>query len=279
MDMRDKTVIITGATDGIGKETARVLAEMRARVIIVSRTDARGERTVAELIQKSGNKNINMFVADLSSINDIKNLSEKIHANCNHLHVLINNAGVFLNNKQITIDGYEATFAINHLAYFYLTNLLLDLLVASAPSRIINVSSMAHSGSEIDFDNLNAERSYSGFQAYSQSKLANLLFTYELHRRVQHLGVTVNALHPGVINTKLLKAGWGGMGESNIARGAETSIYLATSPRVDGVSGQYFVNKTVSQSSRQSHDQKMAEKLWQISEELTEHFDYSKFSG
>ncbi len=184
------------------------------------------------------------------------------------LDVLVNNAGVYMRHRELTEDGFETTFQVNHLAHFLLTHLLLDLLKRSAPSRIINVSSMAHSNSKPDFDNLQAEKKFSAYGAYSLSKLANILFTYELANRLQGTGVTVNCLHPGVIATKLLRAGFGSFGGSSVQNGAQTIVYLARSPEGGKVTGKYFVWSKAVESSPVTHDRKLQKELWDISGKL-----------
>jgi NAD(P)-dependent dehydrogenase (short-subunit alcohol dehydrogenase family) len=196
----------------------------------------------------------------------------------NRLHILVNNAGAVFTNREVSADGYEKTFALNHLAYFLLTNLLLDAIKAAAPARIVNVSSMAHHGARLDFDNLQNERGYSSFGAYGQSKLANIYFTYELARRLEGSGVSVNCLHPGFVATNFGKSN-GGIAKIifkmvqaaaiSPERGAQTSIYLATSPEVEGVSGKYFSNRRAAASSAVSYDEKAANHLWKISQEMT----------
>ena len=202
-------------------------------------------------------------------------LAQEFKQNHNRLDVLVNNAGVILTRRQVTEDGLESTFAINHLAYFLLTNLLLDLIKQSAPARIVNVSSTVHKSATIDFNDLQSERSYSAMRAYGQSKLANVLFTYELARRLEGSRVTVNCLHPGVIATNIFRDISGVVGAAaklflkNPRRGAETSIYLATSPEVEGVTGKYFDDRRAVRSSPESYDEAIAERLWQVSEQLT----------
>ena len=219
-----------------------------------------------------------VVAADLSSQTEIRRAAAEIRERHPAVHVLINNAGVFTRRRQLTVDGLEKQFAVNHLAYFLFTNLLLDCLRDGAPSRIINVSSGAHSGSQLDFADLQGERSYDGNRAYSQSKLANILFTYELARRLRGTGVTANCLHPGVIATRLL-ADYMGVPAAGDAlarsfgakpeKGAETIVYLASSQEVEGVTGKYFVNKRPVTSSRESNDEAVARRLWDVSERLT----------
>ena len=237
-NMSGKICLVTGATNGIGKAAAQALAQMGATVVIVGRSAPKTAQIVEEIRTNSGNENVNSLLADLSSQQDIRRIAGEFKIRYPHLHVLLNNAGGTFTTRQLSVDGIEMTFALNHLAYFLLTNLLLEMLKDSAPARIINVSSDAHSGGKIEFDNLQGERSYSSFGPYGNSKLANILFTTELARRLEGTGLTVNALHPGLTST--------GFGKNNpgffmkimkvvmplIARspekGAETSTYLAS---------------------------------------------------
>lgn len=276
-EMHGKVCLVTGANAGLGKVTALELAKMGATVIMVARSQARGQAALAEVQQASGSSQVHLMLADLSSLASTRQLAEQFQAQYNRLDVLVNNAGAIFNDRQLSVDGYEMTFALNHLSYFLLTNLLLDLLKASAPARIVNVSSGAHMGGNIDFDDLMLEKKYRSFAAYSQSKLANVLFTYELARRLAGSGVTANALHPGGVGTQF-GAGEGMMGWVfrllrpfllTPEQGAETQIYLASSPEVADVTGQYFDKKKAVPSSKVSYDTAVAQKLWQISEELT----------
>jgi retinol dehydrogenase-14 len=276
--MGEKVCLITGATSGIGKATAMGLANMGASVVMVGRDRGRGEAAMAEVKEKSGNASVDLMLADVSSQEEIRRLADEFKEAYPRLDVLINNAGVFVSKRITTADGIEMTFAVNHLAYFLLTNLLLDVLKASAPSRIVNVSSGDHSNGTIDFDDLQGEKGYKGAKAYSQSKLANVLFTYELARRFEGTGVTANCLHPGVVRTNF------GSGVSGVfgfmvralrplmispEKGAETSIYLASSQEVEGLSGRYFVKKAEARSSDVSYDERLARRLWEVSAELT----------
>jgi NAD(P)-dependent dehydrogenase (short-subunit alcohol dehydrogenase family) len=278
--LADRTCLVTGATSGIGKATASALASMGARVGIVARNVAKGETTLAELQASSRNDRIELFEADLSSQGSICALAEDVRLRYASLNVLVNSAGDFYAHRHTTDDGIELTLALNHLAYFQLTRLLLDLLVASAPSRIVNVTSGAQSTGRIDFDDPQGERRYDGHAAYSQSKLANVLFTYELARRLEGTGVTVNAVHPGVTRT-----GFGQADPANLAtrwltraakpfmrppeRGASTVVYLASSPEVEGMTGRYWANLKPKPSSERSYDVETAHRLWTISEALT----------
>ncbi len=262
-EISEKTVLITGSTDGIGKQTAVELSKLGAKVIIHGKSQEKIEKTVKEL-SKYGN--VRAYRVDFSSLKEIKEIAVKILENEEKLDVLINNAGIFSNQKIFSEDGYELTFAVNHLAPFYLTLLLIPLLKKSAPSRIVNVSSMAHSAS-IDFKNLQGERGYNGYEAYSLSKLANILFTFELAEKLKDSDITVNCLHPGVINTKLLREGWG-FGGASVTEGAKTSVYLASSPEVSEITGKYFSNRRVSEPARILYDGSIRKKLWHISEKL-----------
>ena len=266
--MKNKTVLVTGSTDGIGKQTALELAQQGAQVIVHGRS-ADKARTVRDDIRRAtGNDRVAYAVADLASLVDVRSLAQHVLMDYDRLDVLINNAGTFMQERTLSPDGYELTLAINHLAPFLLTNLLLDRLQASAPARVITVSSVAHNRVRVDFDNLNGEKSFGGYAAYALSKLANVLFAYELAERVKAAGVTSNALHPGVITTKLLASGFNTTG-SSLAEGAATSVYLASSPDVHGVTGQYFDKCRAVASSPLSHDRGLQQQLWQISEQLT----------
>ncbi|RLD53720.1 MAG: short-chain dehydrogenase, partial [Bacteroidetes bacterium] len=225
--MKDKTILITGSTDGIGKQTALELAGLGCHVIVHGRNPELTESTANYIASKTGNNNIDFFVTDFSSLQDVKQLSDEIHTKYKNMDVLINNAGVFLNERKLSLDGFEMTFAVNHLAHFYLTNLLLDLLQNVQQGRIVNVASMAHA-SELDFENIRGKKYFDAYTAYSYSKLCNIMFTYYLAEKIFDSTITVNCLHPGVIGTKLLHAGWGS-GGSGIHEGSKTSVYLATS--------------------------------------------------
>lgn len=204
-NLTGKICLVTGGNSGIGKATAVELAKMGATVVIVSRDKEKGETAVADIVAKSGNKNVELIQADLSSQDSIHKLAEEFKARHNKLHILINNAGVYLTKRTITPDGFESTFAVNHLGPFLLTSLLIEILKSSAPSRIVNVSSDAHNGAKMDFDDLQAEKRFSGWQAYGQSKLAMILFTHELAKKLEGTGVTVNSAHPGVVRTHFAK--------------------------------------------------------------------------
>lgn len=280
--MTGRVCLITGANSGIGRATALALARMGASVIIVCRSREKGEAALAEITQLSENDHVTLMTTDLALLGSVKQLATDVRAQHEQLHVLINNAGAYNSRRELTKDGYELTFGVNHLAPFLLHNLLLDLLKASAPSRIINVSSGAHTRGSMAFDDLQAERKYGGMSAYGQSKLANVLFTNELARRLEGTGVTANSLHPGVVKTGFGLNNSGLIGTAFRAfqalaspfllspdRGAETSIYLASSPEVETVSGKYFVKKEPVQPSEEAVDGEVAARLWRVSEELT----------
>ena len=264
--MKNKIVLITGSTDGIGKQTAFDLAEIGATIIIHGRDHERTKNVASEIKESTDNPSIDFFVADLSSLQEVKNFSDQIHEKYDRLDVLINNAGVYMRQRELSKDGFEMTFAVNHLSHFLLTHLLLDLIKEPAHSRIINVASMAHAH-EMDFDNLQGEKFFDGYTAYSLSKLCNIIFTYELARRLEATSIKVNCLHPGVIKTKLLRTGWG-LGGGSLSSGSKTSVYLASSPEVEEVTGRYYANSRPANSAKVSHDPFVQNKLWQMSEML-----------
>ena len=277
--MGNRVCLITGATSGIGKATAMGLANMGASVVMVGRDRGRGEAALAEIKEGSANASVDLMLADLSSQQEIHRLADEFKEAYPRLDVLINNAGVIRSKRVTTADGIEMTFAVNHLAHFLLTNLLLDMLKATAPSRIVNVASGEQRNGTIDFDDLQGEKGYKTAKAYGQSKLANVLFTYELARRLEGTGVSANCLHPGAgVRTNLGSGVSGVFGFTVRAltplmkspeKGAETSIYLASSPEVEGLSGGYFVKKAEARSSDMSHDERIARRLWEASAELT----------
>jgi NAD(P)-dependent dehydrogenase (short-subunit alcohol dehydrogenase family) len=276
--MNGKTVLVTGATNGIGLVTARELSRLGAEVTIVSRKVDKCA-AVSEAISTETKKPVDYIAADLSTLAGIRQVAAGFKQHHEWLHVLVNNAGGFFNKRLVTPDGLEMTFALNHMNYFLLTNLLLDVLKASTPARVINVASGMHMGARLDFDNLQGEKRYAGFRAYRQSKLANILFTYELARRLEKTGVTVNALHPGYVDTGLsLNNGFFFRVFAKLSarlfgrkpeKGAQTSIYLAASPKVEGITGKYFADCKIVKSSPESYDKATSERLWQVSLELT----------
>ncbi len=260
-------ILVTGSTDGIGLETARALAVLGHRVLLHGRSRERGQAALQDVRRRSGSGRLEYFNADFASFAAVRGLAQAVRARHTRLDVLVNNAGVFMPDRRLTPDGLETTFQVNHLAPFLLTQLLLDLLQSSAPARIVNVSSATHQGTDLDFDNLQGEHHYSGHAAYALSKLANILFTYSLAERLHGTGVTANALHPGGIDTKLLRAGFGGGGRS-LQAGVETLVYLATSPEAAQVSGEYFVNKRPMRSSAATYDAGLRQQLWEASDRL-----------
>lgn len=264
----NKTVLITGATDGIGMQTAYELAEQNARVHIVARNEQKAQKIVRQLNQIAGKEQSEYFIADLSLMSEVKNLASQVNSSLDNIDILINNAGVFMKKRVITSEGLETTFAVNHISYFLLTMLLLDKIKSSAPARIINVSSMAHMSGNIDFSDLQYEKSYNGNKAYADSKLMNILFTKELAERLKGSGVTVNCLHPGVIDTKLLKAGFGSIGGGSLEEGAVTSVHLATSNDLENVTAAYFSAGREKQPSRNALNKQHAKELFRISEEI-----------
>jgi NAD(P)-dependent dehydrogenase (short-subunit alcohol dehydrogenase family) len=276
--MTGKTVLVTGGSSGIGKATAAGLAELGARVGITGRDPARTRAAAADIAGASGNPAVDAFATDMSSQLQVRRLARDVLAAYPRLDVLVNNVGGFWGTRRTTADGLEHTFAVNHLAGFLLTDLLLDRLKSSAPARIVTVSSGAHAMGTMNFDDLQGERGYSGQHAYNQSKLANVLFTYELARRLDGSGVTATVLHPGVVRTGFAAEDPSPMWKvvlplirpflKSPAKGATTSIYLASSPQVEGVTGKYFANCKPKPSSRSSHDTAAATRLWQISVDL-----------
>jgi NAD(P)-dependent dehydrogenase (short-subunit alcohol dehydrogenase family) len=274
--MEGRVCIVTGASSGIGRATAAALAGMGARVALVGRDRRRSEVAVAEI---AAGERVDLFLADLSSQAEIRRLAAELLARYPAIHVLVNNAGVVNLHHSTTVDGIETVFAVNHLAYFLLTHLLLDRLKASAPARIVNVASEAHKFAHtIQFDDLGHERRYRWSRVYGQSKLANILYTYELARRLQGTRVTANCVHPGAVGTRL------GQNNGRIAtlltrllrpffrtpaQGAATSIHVASSPALEGVTGRYFYNCREGRSSPTAQDPALARRLWEVSERMT----------
>ena len=278
--MEGKTCLITGGSDGIGYFTARELAQMGASVVIADQNATKTPTAVARIIEETGNRSVRYLLADLSSQGEVRSLADRIKTQVPRLDVLVNNAGaVFLSSRR-SVDGIEMTFALNHLGYFLLTTLLLDLLKDSAPARIVNVSSSYHaSAGNFSLEDLpNPERS-GGHRAYARSKLCNILFTYELARRLEGSGVTVNALHPGLVRTSIIARNNGFVGRvlsffvgalgTDALKGAETLIHLATSPEGGRFTGKYFVDRRTAPSSALSYDPGLASDLWELSERLT----------
>lgn len=276
-NMRGKVCLVTGATTGIGKEIALGLAQRGATVAIVGRDPRKCEATVSDLRTRSGNSSIEALVADLSSQAEVRHLASEVIQTYPRLHVLANNAGAIFTSRRQSVDGLEMTLALNHLAPFLLTNLLLDTLKASGHARIVTTSSMAHQGARINFDDLQSERRYTAFGAYGQSKLANILFTRELAKRLAGTDMTANCFHPGVVASNFGRSNGGIAGGVFILgrpffispeKGAETGIYLASSPNVASISGQYFAKKNPARTSAAANDGAAAHRLWDVSAAL-----------
>lgn len=272
--MKDQICIVTGSTSGIGKETVFGLARLGATVVMIARNPELGNQTKADVVRETGNSNIDVLIADLASQQAIRHVADEFKSKYKTISLLINNAG-YAGPRVLTDDGIERTFAVNHLAYFLMTNLLLDVLKASAPARILNVSSEAHRNVTINFDDLQMENNYSGLRAYSVSKLCNVLFTYELARRLEGSSVTANALHPGFLSTGIFREAPAVVQfavkiiAGSPEKGAEAIIHLGTAPQLANVSGKYFSGRKEVRSAEQTYDREAAEKLWKVSEEMT----------
>ena len=276
--MTGKTCLVTGANSGIGRAIARELAARGSRVLMVARSRERGEAARSRLSSLTKNRNIELLVCDLASQRQVRDLAATVVERYDRLDVLVNNAGVILNQRTLTEDGVETTFAVNHLAPFLLTNLVLKRMKESEPSRIVTVASGVHHGGAIDFDDPSAERGYSAWKAYSQSKLANILFTRELARRLRGTAVTATCLHPGMVRTGFCRQGpdsfffrnwFGRLLLLSPKKGADTAIWLATSPELSGASGGYYKKRLLVHPSRTACDQETAHRLWRLSERLT----------
>src|SRR5713101_1235777 len=276
--MKDKVVLVTGANSGIARAASLALAKMGATVVMVARNKERGETARSEIVKESQNDSVDLLFADLSSLESVRQLATEFQRKYSKLHVMINNAALFNQTRHVTLDGYEDTFATNYLAPFLLTNLQLDLLKASAPSRIINVSSVGHYSGHINFDDLNLEKEYGGWKAYGQSKLALVLFTHELAKKLQGTDVTVNAVHPGTVATNIWARPLGPAGfimalpklfMTSPEQGAETIVYLASSPDARGLNGEYLEKLKVKKSSDESYNEEIAQRLWDVSAKLT----------
>jgi NAD(P)-dependent dehydrogenase (short-subunit alcohol dehydrogenase family) len=278
-DMTGKICLVTGATSGIGQATAHALARLGATVVILGRNPEKSAATAAQVNQACKKPNADCLLADLSSQAAVRRMAQQFKERYQRLDVLVNNAGAVFMQRQESVDGIEMTFALNHLGYFLLTNLLLDTLKASAPARIVNTSSELHRKAHLDFSDLQNTRKYRGMDAYHQSKLANVLFTYELARRLEGTGVTANTFSPGLVATNL---GMNNRGLSPLMKrlvdrligispeeGAQTGVYLATSPQVTRVTGKYFVKQEAVPSSPETYDEAVAARLWEASAELT----------
>jgi NAD(P)-dependent dehydrogenase (short-subunit alcohol dehydrogenase family) len=281
-DLRGRTVVVTGGNSGIGKEAAVALAGMGAQVVVAARNRAKGEAAVAEITSRSSSNAVELASLDLASMASIHAFAEQFLATHERLDVLLNNAGLTMRKRTETADGFETTFGVNHLGHFLLTQLLRDRLVASAPARVVTVASDAHrfAGGGLDFDDLMSTRGrYRSFRTYARSKLANILFTRELARRLDGTGVTANSVHPGFVASNFAREGdTGKLGNlamiagrpfaKNATKGAETSVFLASSPAVDGVTGQYFAKSALAKPSKAAEDDAAAARLWAVSEQL-----------
>ncbi|MCB9233701.1 MAG: SDR family oxidoreductase [Bacteroidia bacterium] len=276
--MKEKIILITGATNGIGKAAATEFARQGATVILTARNQQKGQEVVAEIQAKTGSAKVSLMEVDLASGESIRQMTTAFKEKYDHLNVLVNNAGGFFNERLTTPEGHEYTFGLNHLGYFQVTTQLLDLLKSTPGARIVNVASEAQRQGRIDFGNLMLKGGYSGFRAYCNSKLANIVFTNELSRRLEGTGVTANSLHPGVVKTGF---GLNNSGFLNFLvklaqpfmltpeQGAETMIWLATSPQVEGVSGKYWAKKKELKAVPQAYDPEVGKRLWEESERLT----------
>ena len=277
--MSDKKVcLITGATSGIGKATLASLAQQGMSIVMVSRNKEKGESVRSAITEKTRNENIHLAIADLSSQQDIRRLASDIKSKYSKLDILVNNAGGIFGKRILTVDRLELTFALNHLAYFLLTNLLLEILKAAPAGRVVNVSSQAHRYGSLEFDDPGFEKGYNAMKSYAQSKLANLLFTYELSRHLAGTGITANALHPGAVRTGFGKdlSGIAGFVFKRFdflmrspEKGAETVIWLASSAEPEQLTGKYFCDRRELRSSRVSHDRDVAKRLWEASAQMT----------
>jgi NAD(P)-dependent dehydrogenase (short-subunit alcohol dehydrogenase family) len=275
----DKNILITGSSRGIGFYTALGLAEKGAHVIIVSHDEEHCKLAVRKITEKYGENSARYYLADFSSLNEVQEFAEKIRRDYDRLDVLINNVGAWFSQYQESEDGIEMTFALNHLSYFLLTGLLLDLLKKSNPARIINVASDAHKGiNRIHFEDIGFQEGYRPFQTYAQSKLANIMFTYELSDRLKDMDITVNALHPGAVASKLYRNFgilepvinfWIKLTGKTSEEGAETSIFIASSDEVSNITGKYFADEERTRSSEASYDKESWDRLWKLSEEMT----------
>ncbi len=278
-DLSGKTILVTGATSGLGLATARALAAKGARLVLGARNEDRSRRAAARVTETTGNPHVDFVVADLSSASEVRKLAHDVQAKVNALHVLINNAGIDVGQRQVTVDGLESTFAVNYVAPFLLTNALLDMLRAGAPSRILNVASTGYKGGKLDFEDLQSERRFSGQRAYNTSKLALILFTYELSRRLNDNRVTVNAVDPGFVRGTQIGTTlpWtyqlvGRLMQpfmASVEKGADTIVWAACDPSLNGVTGRYLKRRREVSTDAPTHDEPMARRLWAATEALT----------
>ena len=276
--MKNKTVIVTGANSGIGYITALEIAKLGAKVVLVCRNKAKGEQAQQQIKEKANNQSVFLKIADLSSLKEIRRVAEEIKQEYPVIDVLVNNAGVIISERQLSADGIEMTWATNHLGYFLLTNLLLDNLKAASAARIVNVASQASWLGTIQWEDINFSKNYGAMGAYAQSKLANIMFTNELANRLKGTKITTNAVHPGAVGTNFGRNMTGFMGRvikwfGNFMRtpekGAETSIWLAVSPEMEGVTGKYFADKKPIKAKAIAYQPDALKRLWELSEKMT----------
>ncbi len=268
--MPQQVILVTGSTDGIGRATAAELASRGADIILHGRDERKGRAVRRELEKKGGNGKPDLVIADFSDMGQVRSMAAEIVSRYDRLHVLVNDAGTFEKERRLTREGVETTFAVNYLAPFLLTALLLPLLRKSAPSRIVTVASSAHEDVDhIDWDDLPAEHHYTAWDAYALSKFADITFTYRLSGTLAGTGVTANCLHPGVTDTRILRTAFPGMAGITPEEAARTPVYLALSPEVAGISGRYFEDRKPIPSSRLTHDRSVQERLWNLAERLT----------
>lgn len=277
-DMNGKVCIVTGSNSGIGKETALALAEMGATVVMAVRDAEKGENARTEILEQTGNTKTDLMICDLASLDSIRQFAKEFTQKYDRLDVLVNNAGCTIHKRQVTNDGFERTLAVNYLGPFLLTHELLPMLKSSAPSRVVNLTSGIHSSARVDFDDLQNERKYRAMNAYGAAKLMVVMYTYELARRLEGTGVSVNAVHPGFAATNL-GSNTGALRhrimfkmvrplQISAKKGAETSVYVATSPELEGVTGKYFAKSEERPSSELSYDEEAQKRLWVVTEEL-----------
>jgi NAD(P)-dependent dehydrogenase (short-subunit alcohol dehydrogenase family) len=279
MQLKDQVCLVTGGSSGIGKATALALANQGAEVIIVNHNRERGEAALQDIRSQSANSRVHLVLADLSSQEEIRRLAGEINSRFEHLDVLVNVAGTLFYKRQLSADGLEMNLALNYLGYFLLTELLLDKFIASAPARIVNVTSVAHWWGRLDLNDLQSERHYNMFAAYGKSKLAIILFTRELAQRLAGSGVTVNCIHPGIVATHIVERVIDSPLIYRLARfiflspgdAAAQILYLVSSPEVEGISGEYFVRKSIAATSKTAQDEDLAHRLWQVSKAMTDH--------
>src|SRR6056297_1564955 len=266
--MSSPIVLITGATDGIGEETAIEMAQKNYSLILHGRDEKKAKETLSRIKEKTSNENISYIIADYELFNDMEKMIKKLKRNFDKIDILINNAGVYENNRIITKNGFEKNFQVNYLSHFYLTNMIMDLLMKSDKPKIVNVASMAHNRA-IDFDNLQGEKNFNGNDAYGRSKLCNILFTFKLDRKYKDSKLVTNCLHPGVINTKLLQKGWGS-GGSDITKGAENVLTVVN---IDNESGNYYMHGKKTEPASITRDENIQDKLWEISTQMIENLN------